>query len=149
MKAKLLSISAVLAVIVFVACKKENAGPKIGLEFKDVNATSFAKNTLVEFRFKFTPKTDKALHTLFIARKFTTCPFIVTDTTSFNVPTFENTGNGELRYSFTYGQQGFLGCVNANGQNLKDSVAYSFWVKDTDGNISDTVRTPKLEFQKL
>ncbi len=149
MKAKLLSISAVLLVIIFIACRKKNDGPKIGLDFKNVNSTSFAPNDLVQYKFKFTPKNDKALHTLFIARKFTTCPFKMTDTSSFNLPAFEDSGNGELVYSFTYGQAGFLACANSNGQSAKDSVAYSFWIKDADGNISDTVRTPKVEFLKL
>ncbi len=149
MKAKLLSISAVLLFIVFVACEKKNTGPKIGLEFKNVNATSFAKNDLVKFSFDFTPKNQKATHTLYVARKFKTCPFITTDTSKFNLPSFENTGKGELIYSFTYGQQGFLACANANGQSAKDSVSYAFWVKDTDGNISDTVRATKVEFLKL
>jgi len=149
MKAKLLSISAVLLFIVFIGCKKNADGPKIGLEFKDVNATSFAKNDLVKFSFNFTPKNEKATHTLFIARKFTTCPYITTDTSRFNLPAFENTGKGELLYSFNYGQQGFLACANSNGQSAKESVSYSFWVKDTDGNISDTVRATKVEFLKL
>lgn len=150
MKAKLLSISAVLLFIVFVACEKKNTGPKIGFEFKNVNATSFAKNDLVKFSFDFTPKNQKATHTLYVARKFKTCPFITTDTSKFNLPSFENTGKGELIYSFNYGVSlVYSACANANGQSAKDSVAYTFWVKDTDGNISDTIRPAKVEFLKL
>jgi hypothetical protein len=146
MKAKLLSISAALLfILVIIACKKNTAGPKIELKLKSVNATSFSPGQTLKFTFEFTPKTTNA-DTLFIARKFFTCPFITTDTSKFDFPEFDNNSKGELVYSFQYGSGGaFNGCIsNTTGLVKTDSLNYFFWVKDKEGNVSDTIVSPKI-----
>jgi hypothetical protein len=147
MKAKLLSIASALFFILLVAaCKKETAGAKINLKFKDVNGTSFNRFSTITFRFDYTAK-DTEADTLFIVRKFYTCPFFSKpDTFHFDFPAFEAKTKGTLEYSFVYsgGGQAFEGCFNGSTTRRTDSLNYYFWVKDKSGNISDTVVSPKI-----
>lgn len=147
MKAKLITISAAIFFIVFIAgCKKDNAGPKIGFKLKSVNGTDFTLNDNVVFKFEFTPKTEQA-DTLFVVRKFYTCAFIpVPDTLPFPFPEFPNNGKAELEYAFTVGQGGTFNdmCYNNVSIRRTDSLHYIFWVKDEDGNVSDTIVSPKI-----
>lgn len=147
MKAKLLSIATALFFILLVAaCKKDSAGPKINLKLKDVNGTTFPRFSTLTFRFEYTAK-DTQADTLFIARKFYTCPFFSKpDTFHFEFPAFENKTKGTLEYSFVYsgGGQAFEGCFNGSSSRRTDSLNYYFWVKDKSGNISDTVVSPKI-----
>lgn len=146
MRTKLLSIAAASLFILFSAgCKKDPTGPQIGLSLKEVNGTSFKPGDRIKFTFEFTPKTTDS-DTLFISRKFYTCPFITTDTSKFTFPEWDNNTKGELIYEFQYGTGGFFnGCINnITGLTRTDSLHYAFWVKDKDGNVSDTVRSPKI-----
>jgi len=145
MKAKLLTITAAFSLLVLIsACKKETAGAKIGLKLKSVNGTSFKVGDKLEFTFEFTPKTVEN-DTLFIARRFFTCPFITTDTSKFLFPTWDNNTKGEMVYSYTLGAGGsFNGCVSNTGFVRTDSLNYFFWVKDKNGNVSDTIMSPKI-----
>ncbi len=147
MKAKLISIStAIFFIVLMIGCKKESAGPKIGFKLKSVNGTDFTLNDHVVFKFEFTPKTEQA-DTLFVVRRFYTCSFIpVPDTLDFEFPEFPNEGKAELEYAFTVGQGGLFNDICYNGLSVRrtDSLNYVFWVKDKDGNVSDTVISPKI-----
>ncbi|HEX6914014.1 MAG TPA: hypothetical protein VF145_02155 [Chitinophagaceae bacterium] len=147
MKAKLLSITALcIGLMIVGSCKKDTAGPKIGLKLKSVNGTTFARNQEVIFKFEFTPKTAAA-DTMYVVRDFYTCAFYPNpDTLAFAFPEFPNEGKGDLEYSFVYSAGGFFfdGCYNGATARTTDSLHYSFWVKDADGNVSDTVRSPKI-----
>ena len=146
MKAKLLSITAAAFIFFILGCEKNQTGPKIHLKLKSVNATEFNLGERVLFKFEFTPK-DNISDTLFVARKFYTCPFITTDTVPYPFPAFENKTRGELEYAFTYGSGGVYndGCYNvAPFVRRTDSLHYSFWIKDNSGNVSDTIVSPKI-----
>ena len=151
MKAKLLTITAVLFFsFLITACKKDPTGPKIGLKFKSVNGSQFALGDRVVFKFEFTPKTNEA-DSLFVVRKFFTCAFYPTpDTLSFQFPDFPNDGKADLEYAFVYGSGGFFydGCYNGVSVRRTDSLTYKFWVKDKDGNVSDTIVSPKIVLLK-
>lgn len=147
MKTKLLSITAALSfILLFAACEKDPSGPNIGLVLKSVNGTDFTIDNRVEFKFEFTPKTEQA-DTLFVVRRFYTCAFIpVPDTLKQEFPEFENGGTAELEYAFTVGRDGYFNDICYNGTSVRrtDSLHYIFWVKDKDGNVSDTVVSPKI-----
>lgn len=147
MKAKLLSITAVLFFgLLLTACKKDPNGPKIGLKLKSVNGTDFKMGDRLVFKFEFTPKTNEA-DSLFVVRKFFTCAFYPTaDTLAFQFPDFPDQGTADLEYAFVYGSGGFFydGCYNGVSVRRTDSLNYSFWVKDKNGNVSDTIRSPKI-----
>ena len=147
MRAKLITISAAIFFIAFlVSCEKDNAGPKIGFSLKSVNGTDFTLNDNVVFKFEFTPKTEQA-DTLFVIRRFYTCSFIPNpDTLKAEFPEFPNNGKAELEYAFTIGQGGFFNdmCYNGTSVRRTDSLNYVFWVKDKDGNVSDTIVSPKI-----
>lgn len=145
MRAKILTITAGFFFFVMIsACKKETAGAKISLKLKSVNGSSFKTGETISFVFEFIPKTTSN-DTLFIARKFYTCPFITKDTSVFLFPEWDNNSKGELTYAYTLGSGGtFNGCVSNTGFNRTDSLNYFFWVKDKNGNVSDTIASPKI-----
>lgn len=145
MKAKIATISAVLFFgIIFYACEKDSSGPKIEFKLKSLNATTFNAGETVKFLFEFTAKTTEK-DTMFMARKFYTCSFLSPDTLIQTFPEFDNVSKGEIEFSFVYGSGGFYnGCVSGTGVTKTDSLNYKFWIKDKDGNVSDTITSPKI-----
>jgi hypothetical protein len=153
MKAKLLSISALFLILLAVGCEKNGSGPAISLKLKSLNATEFHRNDKVVFKFDFTPASAEE-DTLFVKRKFYSCAFsiVINDSLSyFKFPEYTVGGKGELEYSFIYASSGaggggtfFDGCFNGATARRTDSVQYTFWVKDKDGKVSDTVQSPKI-----
>jgi hypothetical protein len=143
MKTKIVSITAVLFFIALaIGCKKDPAGPKIVFKLKSLNATTFTKGQTVKFIFEFVPKTTSD-DTLFVARKFFTCSGQAPDTLKQTLPAFDITNKSELIYSFAYNSGGpFNGCTQPVSKT--DSLIYKFWVKDGDGNVSDTIVSPKV-----
>lgn len=147
MKTKLASIAAVLLFVVLIyACNKDTAGPKINFKLKSLNATTFNPMETVKFVFEFTAKTTNH-DTMFVARKFFTCSGQPPDTLKQTFPEFDNNTKGELLYTFVYGSGGFSnGCVIPASKT--DSIIYKFWIKDGDGNVSDTIVSPKIILNK-
>lgn len=137
-------------IFVISGCKKETGGPKINLSLKNVNGSSFTMPSNIVFNFDFTPiKTSTGSNLTFYAvRKFYTCPYVTTpDTLKQLLPEVDNTGKAQLRYEYTYSNnQGIFnaGCANAGGVIRTDSLNFWFWVKDSDGNVSDTIISPKI-----
>jgi hypothetical protein len=147
MKAKIL----ILLVITFIvnACSKNADSVKPELSFGSVNGTTFRLNTTIAFVLTLKSAiTGSTKDTLFIARKFFTCPFITTDTTFYPIPEYNGIKNQKatIEYTFQYGAGGkFNGCINnAGSASRTDSLNYFFWVKDSNGNTSDTIKSPKI-----
>lgn len=152
MKAKILIL--LLITLVINACSKEVNGGKPQLSFGSANATTFRPNERISFNLNlkyFSSGIKK--DTLFVARKFYTCPFVNKDTSFFEIPEYNGVKNqnATIEYTFTYGGDQttsgsfFNGCQNSSGLGLRtDSLNYFFWVKDAFGNTSDTVMSPKI-----
>ena len=143
MKAKVATITAALFFIVLIACEKDSNGPKIVFKLKSLNATTFKQGETVKFIFEFTPKTTEK-DTMFVARKFFTCSGTPNDTLKSPFPAFDNNTKGELEYSFVYGSGGFFNGCLIGSTTKTDSLTYKFWIKDADGNVSDTITSPKI-----
>jgi hypothetical protein len=147
MKAKILIL--LLITLVINACTKEVDGGKPQLSFGSVSATTISLNSVITFNLILKDAvTGIKKDTLFIARKFYTCPFITKDTTFYTIPAYNGVKNQKatIEYTFQYGSGGsFNGCINSVGNSLRtDSLNYYFWVKDAFGNTSDTVVSPKI-----
>lgn len=147
MKAKILIL--LLITLVINACSKEVNGGKPQLTFGSVSATTIPLNSVVTFNLILKDATTGTTSdTLFVARKFYTCPFITKDTTFALIPTYNGVKNqkANIEYTFQYGSGGYYnGCINSVGNALRtDSLNYYFWVKDAFGNTSDTVVSPKI-----
>jgi hypothetical protein len=152
MKAKILIL--LLITLVINACSKEVNGGKPQLSFGSVSATTIRLNERISFNLTLKNFSSRvASDTLFIARKFYTCPFVSKDTAFYKIPTYNSIKNQEatIEYTFTYGGDQttsgpfFNGCQNSSGLGLRtDSLNYFFWVKDSNGNTSDTVMSPKI-----
>jgi hypothetical protein len=151
MKAKILIL--LLITLVINACSKEVNGGKPQLSFGSVTATTIPLNSIVTFNLILKDATTSTTKdTLFIARKFYTCPYITKDTSFAIIPAYNGVKNQKatIEYTFQYGSGGsFNGCINTGnggaGNALRtDSLNYFFWVKDGFGNTSDTVMSPKI-----
>jgi len=144
MKAKVL-IVLLIGVITIYACKKTSTTDRPTLTFKNVNDTVFSQNKQIIFDFDFTHKTTQEItDTLVIKEVFFNCNPV---TDSFPLPVYTVVANQKnaLEYKYTYGSGGvYNGCLNSNGNPVTDSVYYYFWLKDKYGNVSDTVRSPKI-----
>ena len=145
MNTKVVSITAALIFIgLVIACKKNSAGPKISFKFKSLNATTFSAGQLVDFRFEFTPKTVKN-DTLFVTRHFYTCTGFIPDTLKQAFPPdYDNSNTGELQFAFQYNSGGFKNGCRVGSSPKTDSLNYRFWIKDGNGNVSDTIVSPKI-----
>jgi hypothetical protein len=145
MKTKIL-IAVLISLVIYGCSKNDSSKPSLSL--KSVNGTTFNTNDNITFTFNFTViKGGPVNDTLFIARKFLSCPYISTDTTYFVAPGFTATSNqkANLTYSYVYNSGGaFNGCSDYNGHSRTDSVYFYFWLKDKDGNASDTIQSPKI-----
>lgn len=147
MKAKILILLVIVAIV--NACSKNADSVKPELSFGSVNGTTFNLNSIISFNLILkNATTGTAKDTLFIIRKFFTCPFITTDTTYYRIPEYNGVKNQKatIEYTFQYGGGGkFNGCINnAGSASRTDSLNYFFWVKDSNGNSSDTIKSPKI-----
>jgi hypothetical protein len=150
MKAKLLTIAAIF--IVASACKKDTFETKPKLEFKRVNATTFAQGNTVSFVIEFTDK-EGDIDSIYIHRVSKVCP----TSGSYRTPgrermpsEYEQTKNvkAEFAINFAYNvsNAGFPTLTACGIRN--DTAFFKFWVKDKAGNISDTVSSPNVVFLK-
>ncbi len=146
--AKVLTASA-FCVLVF-GCKKNAGSGRLYLNLKSVSSTVFNPNDNIHFSFEFShPNTETVNDTLIIRRQFFTCPYFSADTPkALIVPEFVSTADAlsDLDYQYLYGN-GILGC--SNGTNSRtDSAYFYFTLKDKNGNLSETVKSPKIILKK-
>jgi len=138
-----------LITLVINACSKDVNGGKPQLSFGNVSATTVSLNSVVTFNLVLKDAvTGTTKDTLYIARKFYTCPYISKDTSFAIIPSYNGVKNqkANIEYTFQYGSGGYYnGCINSIGNVLRtDSLNYYFWIKDAFGNTSDTVVSPKI-----
>ncbi len=149
MKTKILI--ATLFFLVIYGCSK-NDSSKPGLSLKSLNGTSFSPGSTISFSFNFTvPKGGNVTDTLFITRQFTSCPYKSSDSAIFPVTQFTAISNQKatMDYSYVYQSGGFYnGCIDNFGNTKTDSVYFFFYLRDKDGNTSDTLKSPKIILSK-
>jgi hypothetical protein len=145
MKAKVLIV--LILVAFAAACTKNSSAPLAKFTLKRVNDTIFSSGQTINFEFTITHKNGGYISdSLFVARKFFTCPYIKQDTFFISLPAYNGVGNekSEITYSYQYGSGGLNnGCTN-NNRILTDSLHFYFWIKDNQGNVSDTIKSPKI-----
>ena len=143
MKAKILIVLVIVAVIAN-SCSKDQFSDKPVLTFSSVNATSFPQNSQLTFMLAFTFKTV-ALDTLFVS-SYSLVSNCQNSTVNFKykVPDFSSVKNqkGDLEVDYVVGGS-LVTCSNNN-----DTAYFKFWVKDKNGNLSDTVRSPNIALLK-
>ena len=150
LSAKILTVSA-FCLVVF-GCKKNDGKGRLYLSLKSVNKTTFVKLDDIHFEFEFShPISESINDSLFVRREFFTCPYFNADTPKpIAIPQFTSTADyiGIFDYKYQYGN-GILGCsTGQNGQNQTDSAYFYFCLKDKNGVLSDTVRSPKIILNK-
>ncbi len=151
LSAKILTVAAI-CLIVF-SCKKNDNKGKLGLILKDVNSTTFKNNEVVIFNFEINhPVTETVNDSLFIRRKFITCEYSNSLTAEL-VPQYTSTANIAANYElqFLLGSGGYQNICTPSATNTNertDSLYYTFWIKDKNGVLSDSVTSPKIILKK-
>ncbi len=150
MSAKILTV--IVICLVVLGCKKNDGKGRLYLNLKSVNKTTFIKLDNINFEFEFShPTSEFVMDTLFIRREFFSCPYFNADTPKpIVMPQFTSTADyiGIFDYKYQYGN-GIQGCYTGKpGENLTDSVYFYFCLKDKNGVLSDTVKSPKIILRK-
>lgn len=147
MTAKIL-VAITCCVLVF-GCKKNDNKGKFGLNLIDVNGTTFKNNETIIFNLEINhPNTETINDKLFIRRKFFTCPNS-NGLDSIAVPEYVSTADLVASYEvkFVIGSNSTYASPCSNG-NRTDSLYYTFWLKDKNGNLTDSVTSPKIILKK-
>ena len=146
--AKVLTASA-FCLLVF-GCKKNAGSGRLYLSLKSVTSTTFNQGDDIHFIFEFShPQSETQNDSLLIRREFFTCPYFNADTPKpIAIPEFISTSDllGTLDYQYQYGN-GILGCNNGSNSRT-DSAYFYFTIKDKNGNLSETVKSPKIILKK-
>ena len=136
MKAKLLTIAAIF--VVASACKKDTFETKPKLEFKSVNATTFAQGNTVSFVIEFTDKEGDLGEgkLIFLPKRINRRPLPPSipdyDTIYNDLPDFPNKTKGDMEIRL---QWNFL--HKSDIEN--DTIFFRFVAIDRKGNKSDTL----------
>ncbi len=147
--AKVLTASA-FCLLVF-GCKKNAGSGRLYLSLKSVNGKVFNNLDPVVFTFEFShPKSEDVSDKLLVKRKFVNCTNSPTFDT-INIPEFTSTADvlGSLEFAFRNGDASAAAnpCLETSGYKT-DSLTYTFWLQDKDGNKSDSVVSPRITLKK-
>ena len=155
MRAKIVLLL-VLAIIVN-SCSKSDFGTRPTLSLVSVSTTKLLNdgNSDLVFTFNYTQKTG-SIDTMFISRESTVCESlnenlgVKSGVAGFPVPAFTSTKyqKGQIIVSFSYNN------IDSNKVNISngicnakaDTSVFRFCLQDNSGNLSDTIKSPKIVF---
>jgi hypothetical protein len=148
--AKILTVSA-FCVLVF-GCKKSDSKGKLYLSLKSVNGKVFNNLDPVVFIFEFShPKSEDVSDKLLVKRKFVNCTSSPTFDT-ISIPEFTSTADfiGTFEFAFRNGDatKAANPCYQPPSGYKTDSLTYTFWLQDKDGNKTDSVVSPQITLKK-
>lgn len=152
--AKIIYVFAFVALM--LGCKKNDGKGRFYLTLKDFTGTTLNANqaTIVEATFEFNhTESEDVADILFIKKTFFTCTASNT-LDSMAMPAYTSTSNdlGEftLQFKAPNGSGNYTSpCLVSGSSNYRtDSLVYSFWLKDKNGNFSDTAYSPKIIYKR-
>lgn len=145
--AKILAIST-FCIAVF-GCKKNDNKGKFALKLVEVSGTVFKNRDQVTFKFETNHAQSEIVNdSLFMRKKFFTCPKSF-DLSKIAIPEYTSTADLPANYelTFKYGDNIDYAAACESG-NRTDSLIYTFWLKDKNGNLTDSIDSPKIIIQK-
>lgn len=136
----------ILAVVLTVSCNKDTFQSKPQLFLKSVSTTEVPPGGDLTILLRLTDKEGDFYDTLWVKKVTTRCPSSnFADSILYRIPSdAPRTANfdGEVKLSFTYAYELQPKCTKP------DTAVFSFWMKDKQGNKSDTAVTPAIIIQK-
>ncbi len=138
MKAKILVLA---ALIIMVACKKDNYTTKPQLKIKEISTEVLRPNNALVFTIEFTDAEGDIQDSIWVQKVEPKC-INSNFTARYKIPEFTATKNlkGEFEVCFSYG--GTSGCPLIQGPQCagkNDTCTFKFWARDKAKNMSDTV----------
>lgn len=133
---------AILFVLFILACGKETFESKPSLTLKSVSSTAISNGSDLQIKMQLTDKEGDFVDTIWVRKSTTRCTqsnFV--DSFLYRIPAETprtRNFNGEILVTFTYAVELQPRC------NRSDTAVFSFWMKDTKGNKSDTAKTPSI-----
>lgn len=129
------------------SCKKNDDKGKLNIALVSVNKTTLNNNEVLSFIFEINhPTSELTQDTIYMRRKFFTCPSS-SGLSKIVVPEYTSTANQAIEYDITFklGTGDYKNICLIGGTTSKtDSLVYTFWLVDKNGNASDSVTSPKI-----
>ena len=137
----------VLLGFAIIACNKGKYTTKPQISFKSISTTILTNpGDELTFNLTFTDKEGDLKDSIWIERHSKVCPDFVNDTFIYKLPDFPSVSkqSGDISITFPYNTaKGISGC-----QNKTDTSYFRIYVRDNDGNVSDTLTSPDITFNK-
>lgn len=140
-----LTVTLLTATFFAASCSKDSFNTKPSLSFIKASSYDVARGAIFEFDLKFTDKEGDIGDSLFIKSFNKSCP-ASNQTLRYPIPTIPQKANleGEINVRFVNNVlvNGYA-TWTGNRCNRNDTTIFSFWIKDKEKNVSDTVTLTK------
>lgn len=134
-------LSGILLLMLF-ACSKDKIENRPRLTLKSVSSTTVPVGSDLQVKMRLTDKQGDFYDTIWVRKVTTRCPSSnFADSLLYRVPSDlprTNNFDGEVTITFQYPVALQPRCTRP------DTATFSIWMKDKDGNKSDTVRTEPI-----
>jgi hypothetical protein len=129
-------------VFLLLACGKDNIETRPRLTLKSVSSTVIPQGSDLQVRFRLTDKQGDFYDTIWVQKITTRCPSSnFADSILYRVPSdVPKTSNfdADVLITFQYAVALQPRCTR------NDTAVFNIWMKDEEGNKSDTVRTEPI-----
>lgn len=123
-------------------CGKEETGDTPLLKLEDVNTLGVPRNSLLRFTFSF--NSGFPADSLYIQKIVPDCPDTEFDV-FINVPEYPSSSKkGSIEVTFVNGFSDQYTDLRSPLCGEDDTATFRFVLRDTEGNISDTVVSPQI-----
>jgi hypothetical protein len=132
--------------IVLLACEKTTFNTKPELEFLEADSYDLSQGDFLAFRLRVTDKEGDVTDSIWIKAFTNRCPNAIV-TLPYKMPDFPEKADldAEINIRFRVGviDPGGAPIWNLNLCPGVDTTRFQFWIRDREGNMSDTVETDK------
>jgi hypothetical protein len=140
-----LIFSGITAVMLFVSCDKNTFNTKPQLEFKQAESYDVSQGDFLAFRLDVTDKEGDITDSIWIRAFTNRCPNAIV-TIPYKMPDFPEKAelSAEINIRFRVGVIDPTAPIwNLNLCPGVDTTRFQFWIRDREGNISDTVESDR------
>ncbi len=136
-------VVAASAALLLTACSKDKFTTRPQLKFLEAKSYDVPFGDIMEFYIEVTDKEGDISDSLFMMDSKASCPLSdFKEPVYFRIPPIVPIRNlkGEIVVSFSNGQlrEGYP-TYSPQCEDKNDTTTFKFWIKDLDGNVSDTV----------
>ncbi len=137
--------------VFITSCKKSAFDTRPQLTYKGSNSEVYPQQSLVEITLQITDKEGDIQDTIYVQKKsINGCS---SATVGYRMPGFNLGKNVDadvlVHYAYGYSDPVYPGFFPSQCPGPRNDSSYlRFWVKDTEGHVSDTIQSPVLVFLK-